>query len=310
MKAKSIFWFVLGLAALIGFTSYVAFGETGPIGWINAAQAAMFGSYSRRLSATVLMAAVCIPIVAVWSLVAPRSLQQNARKVSAAIETPLGPPPNGKTLAGRMLLAWLGCVALVWAAIYGHALWQRHTQASDAVAAYVPLELTAGMKDPAAGRDHLALRGRLLGDHLVSRKKGSDGSEAMTLVPVVERGWKEGDPVHFVLRFGAQGEAALRSALQQPAESLLVRTDGAVPTLARSVFERTRAPLADDALALVPVAAEGGRPVAPPEAGSEVDVATWGALGTGLVTVLFAMIGAALVGSARQARKQAARAGR
>lgn len=304
---KAIFWLIVGLAALVAFVSYVVWGETGPIGWINAGQVSVFGWYSRRISGTVLLALVGLPVMAIWAVLAPNSLRRNAQTVGAVMDTPVQPQAmRTSRLAGWVSLAWAVCVALVWVGVYGSALWERHRQNTDASAAYSPLELTPGMKDAAAGHEYLALRGPVLGQHAVSRKKDNNGDEAMTLLPVVERGWHEGDPVHFVLRFGAEEEAPLRKALQQ-SESLRVRTDGAVPTLARRAFERLGAPLADDAVTVVPITA-----LADDSAGSVPDgggshVVTSGAIGTALVTGLFAMIVGALVGSARQARKQTAK---
>lgn len=299
-----IFWLIVGFVALMGFSAYAAFGETGPIGWINAGQVAVFGSYSPKISAFVLMAVVALPVVVIWAMVAPASLQGNAQKLGTAIDTPVRPYLTIKSV----LAGWVVFVAVVWAAAYGYAAWQQHTQSSGASAAYAPLELVPGMKDAAAGHDHLAVRGRLLGDHVVARKKGSSGSEATMLVPVVERGWREGDPVHFVVRLGADGDSTLRSVMQRPSESLLVRTDGSVPTLARQVFDRMRAPLADDAVALVLVAAQGGLPATPTAEAGGGGVVMWGTIGTGIVTMIFLMIGGALLGVARQERKQAAKA--
>ena len=304
---KAIFWLIVGVAALVAFVSYAAWGETGPIGWINAGQVAVLGWYSRRMSAMVLMALAGLPVMAIWAVVAPHSLRRNAQKVGAVMDTPVRPHAmRTSTLAGWVFLAWAVCVALVWAAVYASALWQQHRQTTDASAVYSPLELTPGMKDAAAGREYLALRGQVLGQHAVSRKKANNGGEAMTLLPVVERGWHEGDPVHFVLRFGAEEEVPLRKALQQ-SESLRVRTDGAVPTLARQAFERLGAPLADDAVALVPMTASAGNAAGSMPDGGGSHVATTGVIGTALVTGLFAMVVGALVGSARQARKRAAK---
>lgn len=59
---------------------------------------------------------------------------------------------------------------LVGAGTSGWNAWPARASSVDASATYVPLTLAAGTSGAAAGRDHLALSARVLGDHTVERK--------------------------------------------------------------------------------------------------------------------------------------------
>ena len=165
--------------------------------------------------------------------------------------------PRSPALWGA--IAWVVMMALVWGAAYGYTWWDLRERSADARAEYEPLELTTAMQSPGKGHEHLALRGRLLGDHVVSRTSGTGSEPWQTLVPIVERGWREGDPVHFVIRLDRDGQSALREAAQG-AFPLLVRADGSVPTAALQVFDKMKSPIAADAVAVVLVATERGLP--------------------------------------------------
>lgn len=175
-------------------------------------------------------------------------------------------------------------MALVWAAAYGHAWWDLRQRSADSLAEYPTLELTAAMQSPDQGREHLALRGCVLGDHVVSRTSGSCKESWQTLVPIVERGWREGDPVHFVIRLDKHGSETLRDA-RRTADALLVRADGSVPTAALQVFEKMRSPIAHDAVAVMPVATQGARPALVPQELDGTEARVWAVMGSFCVTL-------------------------
>ena len=54
---------MLGILGVLAFALYAVIGETGPIGWINAAQARSDGTYSRAISAFVLVIAACLVVL-------------------------------------------------------------------------------------------------------------------------------------------------------------------------------------------------------------------------------------------------------
>ena len=54
---------LLAIIAVLAFSQYATIGETGPIGWINAAQARSDGTYSRAISAFVLLIGACLIVM-------------------------------------------------------------------------------------------------------------------------------------------------------------------------------------------------------------------------------------------------------
>ena len=170
---KKILWIGLGLGLGIACFVYVMIGETGPIGWLNAAQLWAFGSYSRKVS---LLALIVIGVV-LW---VPIGLVFGA---SAAAPARLAPAPvpvaNKRSPVFWGALAWVVMMGLVWGAAYGYAWWDLHQRSADSVAEYEPVELAGGMQSAGGGREHLALRGRVLSDHVVSR--GSSNSTEIWL---------------------------------------------------------------------------------------------------------------------------------
>ncbi|MEO8922048.1 MAG: hypothetical protein ABI330_04340 [Caldimonas sp.] len=155
-------WAMLVIAGLL-YTALIVYGlnsDTGPMGWLNAAQARSDGSYSRKISLMVLMFAGAVPLLPLWLLLWPRDVP---------LREPGAPPP---TMASRLAAAVVGFVivdAIVWGAAFGWASWEAHGQNIDAAAAYTPLTLAAAVPLHVTEGDHLALRGRLLGDHVVTR---------------------------------------------------------------------------------------------------------------------------------------------
>ena len=286
---------VVGVLALVALAVYVAVGETGPVGWINAAQMSIAGSYSRKITMLVLICVVGIPAIVVGSMVFSGS------KPAAVPHKPVSVPAIA-------LVGWVVCMLLVWAGAWGWNAWQAQTANVDANATYVPIELAAGTSGAATGHDHLALSGRVLGDHTVERKGESDGSGRVILVPIVERGWHEGDPVHFVVSLDKYNENALRGALRSAADNILVRADGSPPTPSRQVFTRMGAPLADDVRLLALVPSQNGKPAAGPTEPDWNSIVIWGGVGSAIATLFFAFFAAAPWLSARQGKQDAAKA--
>src|SRR5690349_15575380 len=54
---------LLGIIAVLVFSLYATIVETGPIGWINAAQARSDGTYPRAISVFVLLIGVCLIVM-------------------------------------------------------------------------------------------------------------------------------------------------------------------------------------------------------------------------------------------------------
>ena len=258
---------------------YALTGETGPIGWLNALQARFGGGYSRKLSLLLLMVIGAFPVSLLWILFWPTQ-----------VPPPDPSAPRAKPMSSPLLavISFVVIEAIIWSAAIGYGLWQARAQNVDAQANYAPLTLKTGASDRVAEGDHLAVSGRLLGDHVVTRTEGNS-TEKLALVPVVEPGWTNGDAVHWLLSVENEREAQVLDALRSNHGVLLVRVEGAVPTAALDVFRRMKAPIADDARTLAFVASARGRPSAAP---SELDWTTiaipaW--IGTGLLVLLYGL---------------------
>ena len=293
---KKTLLIALGLGLGIAGFVYVMIGETGPIGWLNAAQLWAFGSYSRKMS---LLAMIVIGVFLWVPIGLVIASFDDGRDRPAAHPSP---PAKEHSTAWWGAVGFVVMMALVWAAAYGYVWWDLRQRSVDSLATYEPVELTGGMQSPGGGREHLALRGRVLGDHVVSRGSSNSTEVWQTLVPVVERGWREGDPVHFVIRLDKYGQGALREAARGSLP-LLVRADGSVPTPALQVFDKMKSPIAADAVAVVLVATERGLPAPVVQ---ELDWSTamvWAVVGSFCATLfLIAMLASPWL-QARQARR-------
>ncbi len=266
----------IALVFYIWLVYYALTGDTGPIGWLNALQARFGGGYSRKLSLLALMVVGALPVSVVWIVFWPTDV----------------PPPDPSVPRAKPMPSWLVGVftvivveSTIWGAAIGNGVWQAHEQNVDAAATYAPLVLSSGAPTRSTEGDHLAVRGHLLVDHVVTRTEGNS-SEKMALVPLVEPGWKEGDQVHLLLSVEYAKAVAVREAMRSNGGVLLVKVEGAVPSAALDVFSRLKAPISDDARALAFVPSADGRPSAAPTELNWVSIAIPGWIGTGFVVLL------------------------
>jgi hypothetical protein len=296
---------VLGIVAVLAFTLYATIGETGPIGWINAAQARGDGTYSRAISAFVLVIGACLVVMggiyviefvqkmrrAMGGPAAPQPVAA-AAPIAAAVVTPRKPSmpaPSGWRLG---LIVWATFMTLFWACLLGWYGWDWHLRRVDVVSAYAPLQLGRGVEPTRPGNgSHLALEGGVpMWDRALSRQttnpSGSNRTEAI-YVPVATADWRQGDPVHFVAQFGeVQQLYDLQRAAGDTQGPVLVRVDGGVPDVVRPVFQQHGVLVAENAVMVTAVMSQAGRPtqVDPPFDWMHVDI-----MG-GIVTLLFTVL--------------------
>ena len=289
---------LLGGLAVVALAFYVTFAETGPIGWLNAGQMWVAGSYSPKLSVLALIVVVGIPAILAWNALFPNG----ARGRSAEVAPVASRPPSRTAL---LAMTWLVLVSIIWIGAVGYRYWQQRQSDRDVAAEYAPIELAAGMTNAVGDHDHLALRGRVLGERTVAQRGDGDSSAHTLLVPIVERTWRPGDPVHFVVK--VEGASTLPAALQVDGAPILVRSAGGVPVPALQVFERMKTPIAADALALVLVPSQDGRAVATTPGFSWEGIVIWCSVGSLLVTLLLAMAAIVPALSERAERKRQAR---
>ncbi len=320
---------MLGIVVVLAFTLYAVIGETGPIGWINAAQARSDGTYSRSISAFVLVIGLCLVIMgviyviefvqkirrAIGGPVAPQPVAVAAPIATAtAVVAPHKVPMAAPTGWRLGLIVWATFMTLFWACLLGWYGWDWHLRRVDVVSAYAPLQLSRDVEPvrPENG-SHLALEGGVpLWDRALSRQStnpsGSSRTEAI-YVPVATADWRQGDPVHFVAQFGeVQQLYDLQRAAGDTAGPVLIRVDGVVPSVVRPVFEQHGVPVAENAVMVTAIVSRAGRPT---QADPPFDWLHVNILG-GIVTFLFTVLPlAAGLGVKRQAwmrRRREARA--
>jgi hypothetical protein len=259
------------LVAVLGggvYAGYETFTDSGAVGWLNALQQRLFGSYQPLLSFAVVLLAVMGAVTGVWAGVA-RLLRppEEAVTVEGLLAPSVAPrsfsPASTRPGQARTLgLLTLVLLPVTWLAGWGATSWLLRESREDAAATYQAVELTDGVPLPQLTGTHVALKGIPLPETAVShRTSGGTGSGPdYQLIPLVGVGWRPGHPVHFVARVGA-GEAPPSPAYppdpraRNPREVLLLaKTAGSIPEVAVAEFLKVNVPLDSNAklLRLVP----------------------------------------------------------
>lgn len=256
----------LVVVGLTGYWIYELSTETGMVGWLNWGQQALTGSYSWKLSAVVSM---LVMIMGGGIVVGALSMMGGVPDPKADQALFGAPGPQGETQPVSVKGAiGVGLVlsAIAWAIGLGWYFWNGWQQRSDLNATYEPVVLRDGQAPPSPVGRHLALQGRLLGDHVLTHtKKGGASSkrEDYHLVPVAAPGWVAGQPVPYVVKVAHLGELqAYVDAQRRGAPTpLLVRLDGALPVPALQQFEKSGVALASGARMLAVVPSSDGKPL-------------------------------------------------
>jgi hypothetical protein len=287
---------VLGVAYL-ALCIYAVTTETGPIGWLNYAQQSLFGAYSQKLTMLVAIVVSVLVLAPLW-----RAIDALARRMGIADRL-----PDVRTLTGAdvpvtnrgLLWACVVVIALIWAGGYVIYWWIEHQHREDAAAHYEPVELGRGSAAPTAAGPYLALRGRLLWERTVTLTTSSSSTPEYTLVPLVVRDWRDGEPVFFVARVD-NSNRYLAERSSRSGEVILARTDGQVAVPAAQEFAKMKVAVRDATVLLRLVPSEQGVPALPDTAEGDWHVYLWLALGFSVLYLL--MTGVMLL--ARQARER------
>ena len=297
---------MLGIVAVLAFALYATLGETGPIGWINAAQARGDGTYSRAISAFVLLIGVCLIVMGGIYVIEffqkiLRAVLGRAAARTASVAAPKAIPvpthsatrlaPTSAPSGWRMgLIVWTVFHSLVWSSLFAWFGWDWHLRRADVVSTYVPIQLSRSVEPTHPdGGSHLALLGgTLLWDHAVTRRSSKSSNVANAIyVPLATADWRSGDPVYFVAQFDNEQQLYdLQRAAGAGGEPVLVRIDGAVAGAARPVFERDGVPVGDNAVSVTAVMSRAGRPTQADPPFDWMSVLTIGLISTGLFTLL------------------------
>lgn len=300
--------FAAVIVVCLAFAAYGVIAETGPIGWLNYAQQSVFGAYSKKMSLLVVGLGGLIVLALVWSAVqwlAGRFGLERALPSPAAMLADANPPVTTR----GVYLSWLVVLPVIWIAGYAVYWWIQHEDRADASARYEPLTLVRGTAAPGNGNPYLALRGRLLWERTVAHSQGSGSTPDYTLVPLVEPGWQDGDPVLFIAKVDNSNRYLVDAKRGRDSGVLLVRTDGAVPVPAAQEFRKMQAPTGEGASLLRLVPSQDGKPVLRDSSESDWKV-YWilASIGTVLYIVLsFAIVAGFKVRQRRLAAAQSAR---
>ncbi len=274
MDRKS--WVFIGLLLLgLGIGFYGLATDTGPVGWLNALQQQILGSYSEFFSLMIVVFAVMGVGLVLWLWV-EKLLGLGTKGPGGQPAPPKPPPPvmeRGKIQPKRpaspgrtYFITAVVITAATW--VIGGALYGRRvmTLRDDASAVYQPVELLDARPMPVLSGKHLALRGIPVPELAVVFKSGS--VEDYRLVAVVGLGWEPDHPVQVVARLETsqtldQGSDSGQAPRELTQVELLVRRLGPVPVPALAEFRKMRAPLADNVIMVTPVAAKDGKPCLP-----------------------------------------------
>lgn len=294
MDRKSLVTLLLVLLGA-GVGAYGSFTDTGPVGWLNALQQRLFGSYYGLVSFGLVMAAIALVGGALWDglarlmgrepdgvvgqvllgpgRAAPPPPPAPGRPIvpgedPGAAPAPAAAPAAPSAMGGTFFAIAVVCSALAW--IIGGALYLQKTRAAqeDATATYAAVTLTDGAPLPPGQPTHLALQGIPVPEIQVVHHTdgGSSQREDYSLQPVVGIGWKPGSPVAFILRLDSGHRLPAPDlhpdwSPRNPREvRLLVRRGGPVPTPAVPEFKKMGVPLAADAALVLPVETRDGKP--------------------------------------------------
>lgn len=341
---------ILTLLAIIGvlaFSLYATIGESGPIGWLNAAQVRNDGSYSRTLSVAGLLFGIGIVVMVVVYIieflqkvlpgvfVTSESARAPAATAASAPARATFAPPTASTFAAPpakppvpakatgsglsgwrlFLTVWFVFNSLVWGCLFAWYGWEWHERRADVVSTYAPLPLSRdGEPAHPGGGSHLALQGAApLWEHVLTRRSKNSGSSYAQAyyMPVATTDWRSGDPVHFVARFDReqQLDELHRAAVDDAPGTVLVRVGGGVDAAVRPAFERNGVLVADDAVEVTAVPSHAGRPTQVDPPFDWMNLLVIGIIISGLATVLPL---AGVLGLKREQwmeRRRAARAG-
>lgn len=297
-------WFARGvlIAAYVAVCVYAVVVETGPIGWINYAQQSVFGAYSQKMTMLIAIVASVVVLAPLWwaidalgrRLGVPDALPRPARLAEPAR------PPSAKAF----LMSSFVAIPLIW--IGGYAIWwyQQHEHQQDAAATYEPLRLVRGVAAPAASGAYLAVSGRLLWERTVSLTKGSSRTVEYTLVPLVAEGWRDDDPVLFIVRVDNKNRYLAERATRNR-EAVLGHAEGGVAVPAAQEFLKMQVPVADARqLRLVP--SENGAPAVRDSADEDFTIYVVIAAGLSVFYVLIMLVIVAANANQRRRERKAA----
>jgi len=242
------------LVIVLGVCGYSYYGSetgTGPIGWLNYAQQAIFGSYSWKgslLLALCLMGGLVVLVEFGWKKVSGSTDDGEqgvgsrilfGPRATPSIGTAPQKPATSLAAQGKMLLQTAALIVIATWAIGFAVYWSYAAeQREDASAQYEPIDLSDGAPLHQPRGSHIALSGSVQPDAALAHTTESGGTtrEDYQLVPISSRGWAEGQTVAFVLQIKDRSELEAPTPASPPAHgdpattgAFMARIDGPVP---------------------------------------------------------------------------------
>lgn len=297
-------WFARGLlvAVYVAVCAYAVVAETGPIGWINYAQQSVLGSYSQKLTMLIAIVASLVVLAPLWWLLGAIGRRLGVPDALPGPGHVAGPPQplSAKTL----LLSSFVAIPLIW--IGGYAIWwyQQHEHQQDAAATYEPLRLERGRAAAAPASAYLSVSGRLLWERTVTLTKGSSGRVEYTLVPLVADGWRDNDPVPYVVRVDNANRYLAERATRNR-EAVLGHAEGGVAVPAAQEFLKMQVPVIDATRQLRLVPSERGTPTIRDSAAEDFRIYLWLAAGFSVFYVFIMLVIIAANANHRRKRRNA-----
>ena len=298
-------WFGRGvlIAAYIAVCAYAVVAETGPIGWINYAQQSVFGAYSQKMTMLIAIVASVVVLAPLWWAIDALGRRLGVPDVlpgPAQLAEPAKPPS-----AKAFLLSSFVAIPLIF--IGGYAIWwyQQHEHQQDAAATYEPLRLVRGAPAPAASGAYVAVSGRLLWERTVSLTKGSSRTVEYTLVPLVAEGWRDHEPVPYVVRVD-NSNRYLAERATRGREAVLGHAEGGVAVPAAQEFLKMQVPVADATRQLRLVPSENGAPAVRDSGAEDFQIYLVIATGLSVFYVLIMLVVVATHANMRRRERKAA----
>jgi len=200
------------LVIVLGVCGYSYYGSetgTGPIGWLNYAQQAIFGSYSWKgslLLALCLMGGLVVLVEFGWKKVSGSTDDGEqgvgsrilfGPRATPSIGTAPQKPATSLAAQGKILLQTAVIVVIATWAIGFAVYWSYEAeQREDASAQYEPIDLSDGAPLHQPRGSHIALSGSVQPDAALAHTTESGGTtrEDYQLVPISSRGSDPDEP--------------------------------------------------------------------------------------------------------------------
>ncbi|CAN5305189.1 hypothetical protein BH09PSE6_BH09PSE6_09720 [soil metagenome] len=309
------FLLFLIIVLALGFGVWAIATDAGPIGWFNALQQSLTGSYSVKLSVLLFLIVICGVVwgggtlyLVIRPMLGSRVTERLEASVAGGVQA-MARTNNRPVTPMHVALAWLMLLPVAWACSYGWYWFKQREHQQDLIAQYASVDLGSNDGSAGEGHDHLAVRGRYLFDQTLTFREGNQKRPKYSLVPIVGRTWQSGQPVTYVARVDDVQAFMYERKNDKDPFTFLAAPEGDVPSVAAVEFEKMGTPVGPSTRLLRVVPSREGRPVL--DGSAEHDFQTfqiYGWICTGVIAFVMLAAGLIKVRLAWDAKRQARRA--